>query len=169
MPIRSPRRIYQIQDITKNVNDDPNAIDAPLDEDPNGSEVFIFAKIKQGIGDFLGLTPLQWDDAIFRGNFKEEGDALNRGASYHRNIGGFRVGSYKLIAETKFRIKEQYYSPVDNVFTETIGEFKTMSIGLPKGHKVWQVKRWLGGLENFDQIRAMVTPKGHLIDLYSGN
>lgn len=170
MPIRSPRRLYQIQAITRNVDDDPAAFDPPIDEDPNGTEVFVYAKIKESIGDYLGLTPVAWNDPVLEGTFGESqsGDNLNRGATYARNLGGFRVASYKLIAETTFSITEKFVLPGDTTITEVESQFRTMSIGLPKGHKVWQVRRWLGGLQNFDNIRAMVTPSGRQVDLYSG-
>lgn len=166
MPIRSPRKIYEILTVTANVDDDPLKIDSPIDEGAN-TDTPILVKMKKGIGDFLGLEPISWNDSRFYGQFTLDGQegATNKGATFHRKIGGFKVASYKLLPVTTFAIQEDYYDRASDQRIQAIKKFQSMSIGFPRGHKVWQIKFWLAAQKNFDQIRAFVTPNGHKIDL----
>lgn len=168
MPIRSPRRFYKVDLIKRDNDDDPDVIDKlPGDTLPQ-TTTSIVVKMKEGIGDYFGLTPAAWNDPIFSGIFG--GNGLNTGAKYRRNVGGFRDASYTLIADGLFSIEEKYYE--DNLLgkptliTET-KDFKTMSIGFPIGHSVNEVIAWLATLDNFDTILALRTPAGKRHDLYS--
>ncbi len=167
MPIRSPRRIYKIEQIRRNLDDNPDGIDSAPDQTIQGQSVFIYAKIKEGIGEWLGLEPLPYDADEFRGVF--EGEGLNKGAIYRRRIGGFRVASYTLIANGLFNIKEKYYSKSTGLPVEETGQFKTMSIGFPVGHSVWEVIYFLGTTGKIPDIQAIRTPSGVKHDLFQGN
>ncbi len=167
MPIRSPRRIYKIEQIRRNLDDNPDGIDSAPDQTIQGQSTFIYAKIKEGIGKFLGLTPLPSDAEEFRGVFQGEG--LNKGSIYRRRIGGFRVASYTLIAETVFNIEEKFYLEGSKQLVTQVNPFKTMSIGFPKGHSVWEVIYFLRTTGKISQIAALRTPTGVKHDLYEGN
>lgn len=159
MPVRSPRRLYLLDEITVNLDDDPNAVDSP-----GGTTRPIIAKIKEGIGDYLGLTALEYNDPIFTGVFG--GNGSNAGSSFRRNLGGFKVASYKLIAESFFTINEEYYND-DNEFIATTSNFKSISIGMPKGHSVTEVIAWLQTTTRMSEIQSLVTPAGHKVDLFT--
>jgi|GEM_PF-5749031 len=135
MPIRSPRRLYEIETITENLDDNPDAIDTAPGQNPRMVGVF-------------------------------KGNGLNTGSQYRRNLGGFKVASYTLIAKTFFVINEQYYDNVNGILVEATKKFRTMSIGLPKGHSVHEFITFLGGADNFENILALRTPAGRRIDLY---
>lgn len=165
MPVRGKRRLYLIGDIEVNLDDNPDAIDTAPDQTVNGTTRPIIAKIKEPIGDYFGLTPLDYDNPIFTGIF--EGEGLNRGSSFRRRLGGFRDASYTLIAEDNFQISERV-DDGSGAITIVESLFKSVSIGLPKGHSVVEVLDWIGSFDNFDNIRALRTPKGHEIDLYKG-
>ncbi len=166
MPIRSPRRIYKIEQIRRNLDDNPDGIDSAPDETILGASEFIYAKIKEGIGKWLGLTPLPSDADEFRGVFQGEG--LNKGSIYRRRIGGFRVASYTLIANSAFNIEEKYYEDGSKTPTIAFKQFRTMSIGFPKGHSVWEVIYFLRTTGKISQIAALRTPSGVKHDLYEG-
>lgn len=161
MPVASPRKIYLIEGMTVNVDDDPGVID---NLPPGGSTVQttrpVFAKIKKGIGDFLGLTPLDFDNPIFTGVFG--GHGLNNGYTYRKTVGGFKVASYTLIAQDEFQIEELRPNLLGKLTPETNG-FKTVSIGFPRGHTVSSFLTWLSARENFGQIEFIRTPAGHKI------
>ncbi len=167
MPIRSPRRVYKIEQIRFNLDDNPEAIDQAPDETILGQSRFIYAKIKEGIGKWLGLTPLDYDDEAYRGVF--QGHGLNAGSLYRRRIGGFRVASYKLIANSAFNIEEKYYKDGEKTPTIAFKQFRTMSIGFPKGHSVWEVVNFLGSTGKIGDIRAIVPPAGHAVDLHKSS
>lgn len=158
MPIRSPRRLYQIPSITVNLDDDPNATDTP-----GGTVRPIVVKMKESVGDYFGLTPLNWDDVILSGVFG--GSGLNQGANYRKTLGGFKDASYTLISETFFSITEKYYE--GTVIQTPTTLFKTITIGFPKGHSVYEVINWLGGLQNFSNVMAIRTPNGQRHDLFN--
>ena len=164
-PIRSPRRIYKIEQIKVNKDDNPDGVDQAPGETVNGTSVFIYAKIKEGVGKFLGLEPLPYDAPEFRGVFK--GDGLNKGSIYRRRIGGFKVASYKLLPYGLFNIEESFYGKSDGLPKTETNQFKSISIGLPTGHSVWEVIYWLGQIGKIPEIRAVVTPSGVKHDLYT--
>jgi hypothetical protein len=161
MPVRGRRRLYLINTITVNVDDNPNATDGP-----GGTIRPIVVKMKKAVGDYFGLEPLLFNDPIFSGTFGGEG--LNQGAEYRRRLGGFKDAAYKLIAETSFDLTEQIFAP-DGSSTNENRSYRTLSIGFPKGHSVTEVIDWLASLTNFDQINSVVSPAGYKTDLYSGD
>lgn len=163
MPIRSPRRLYLINEITVDVDDDPNVIDKSPGDTTTQTTKPIIAKIKESIGNYLGIEPLAYNDPIFTGVFGGEG--LNKNATYRRVLGGFRDASYTLVAETNFEIVEQFYNNQGEYTTET-NNFKTMSIGFPKGHSVTEVIAWLETTDRLSDIRSIITPAGHKVDLF---
>lgn len=168
MPVRSPRRFYKVDLIKADQDDDPDVIDKlPGDTLPQTTRSII-VKMKEGIGKYLGLIPAAYNDPIFDGIFA--GDGLNQGAKYRKNIGGYRDASYTLISETLFSIEEKFYDKAlltgDTVLETRTTNFKTVSIGFPKGHSVNEVITWLATLENFDNILAVRTPSGKRHDLF---
>ncbi len=163
-PIRSPRRVYKIEQIRRNLDDDPDNIDSAPDQTILGQSVFIYCKMKEGIGEYLGLTPLDYDAEEYRGVFG--GNGLNAGSLYRRRIGGFRVASYKLVANSVFNITEKYYPEGSKQLTTQVNQFKTMSIGFPKGHSVWEVVNFLGTTGRIKDILRVIPPAGHAVDLY---
>ena len=164
MPIRSPRVLVEIETITTNLDDNPDAIDTAPDQTVDGTVRNIFVKMKKGIAEYLGFEPVPWNDPRLTGVFG--GHGLNQGAEYRRNLGGFRVASYKLISKTVFQIEEEYYDRDTEVYTTTTNPFRTMSIGLPTGHSVHEFITTIAGSNNFDEIAAIVTPAGRKIDIY---
>ena len=167
MPIRSPRRVYKIEQIRRNLDDNPDGIDTAPDQTILGQSVFIYAKIKEGIGKYLGLTPLDYDAEDYRGVF--EGNGTNAGSLFRRRLGGFKVASYKLVANTSFNIEEKYYAPGATSPTVAFKQFRTMSIGFPKGHSVWEVVNFLGTTGRIGDIRAVVPPAGAAVDLHKSS
>lgn len=174
MPIRSPRKTYEIKTITRNLDDHPDRIDSPTDELPGNTDESIFVKIKLGIGDYLGLDPIAWNDPRLLGTFKtDDVDAINpaqkgatnAGVTYHRNIGGFKQAAYTLIPVETFEIEEDFYDRASDKRVTAKKKFQSMTLGFPKGHKVWAFKYWLAAQENFETIRAFVTPAGKRINL----
>jgi len=163
MPIRSPRRLYLINLIQVNNDDDPEVIDRLPDQLIPQTKRPIIVKMKEGIGQYLGLTPLSWNDPQLSGIFK--GIGLNKGQAYSRRVGGFKTVSFTLYPESLFQIKEKYYDANGVQRTPTTA-FKSMTIGFPKGPTVDSVKKWLATCENFDQIRAFKMDGRSLVDLY---
>ena len=164
MPIRSPRVLVEIETITRNLDDNPDAIDTAPDQTVNGLKSNLFVKMKKGIATYLGFEPVAWNDPRMLGVFG--GNGLNKGAEYRRNLGGFRVASYKLIAKAVFQIEEEYFDENTQVYTVATNPFRTMNIGLPTGHSVHEFITTLAGANNFDEIAAIVTPAGRKIDIY---
>ena len=169
MPIRSPRAVYAIAAIGQNLDDDPNQVDDDITLREGGTVIEVYAKIKLGIGKYFGLTPLAFNDPIFTGTFKSrmEGGAqkaLNDGSEYRRQIGGFRVASYTLIAKSLFEIEEEYFDRETKEYVTKQSEFRSMSIGLPKGHSVHEFITWMKQWQNSTNIASIVTPKGRRID-----
>lgn len=163
MPIRSPRALYEIAAIGQNLDDNPDAIDEAPIETEGGTVIEIYALIKKAIGDYFGLVPLPWNDPRLTGIFNEGG--TNAGARYRRRIGGYRVASYTFVAKSQFLISEEYYSKDTGEYILETNPFKSMSIGLPKGHSVNEVLTWVLQWENIDNIAGMITPAGRRIDM----
>lgn len=161
MPVRGKRRLYLINAITVNVDDDPDAIDPP-----GGTTRPIVIKMKKAIGDYFGLTPVLFNDPIFTGIFG--GSGLNQGAEFRKRLGGFKDAAYKLIAETTFDLTEEITNP-DGTTSTVNRSYRSLTIGFPKGHSVTEVIDWLASLTNFDQINSIVSPHGYRTDLYSGD
>jgi hypothetical protein len=164
MPIKSPRRIYKITQITRNIDDDPDNVDTAPTQTVQGAKQQIFVKMKEGIGAYLGLVPIAYNDPIFTGVFV--GNGLNKGATFRRNIGGFRSGSYTLIAKNTFRIGESIPNNTGGI-TIVNKNFRTITIGFPKGHSVNEVIAWLASTGKLDEIRAVRSPSGRQTDLFT--
>jgi hypothetical protein len=103
MPIRSPRRLYLINsievNIEVNIDDIPDVIDRlPGDQTPQTKRPIV-VKMKQGIGEYLGLVPLAYDNPLLSGVF--EGSGLNQGQNFRKKLGGFKHGSYMLLPEVE--------------------------------------------------------------------
>lgn len=162
MPIKSPRRIYRITQIKTNL-DDVVGIDPAPSKTVDGTTRDIYVKMKEGIGNYLGLTPLAYTDPIFTGVF--QGDGLNKGATFRRNIGGFRQGSYTLIAKNTFTIGETIPNNAGGVSIVS-KNFRTITIGFPKGHSVNEIIKWLATTTKLPEIRAIRSPSGHQTDIF---
>lgn len=163
MPIRSPRAVYAITGMTSNVNDSTTVIDnLPGGTEPKTTKP-VYCKMKISIGDFLGFTPLLSSDPIFIGTFKAGG--LNAGAKYFKNIGGFREASYKVVSKGTFTINERVYDKTTKTTSTIAKNFKSFSIGFPKGHSVVEFITWLKTSSKIGLIQAVITPKGRRIDV----
>lgn len=165
MPIRSPRNVYKIAEITVNLDDALGSVDTAPGQTVGGTKRTIYVKMKESIGDYFGLTPLPWNSADYIGVFKAGGS--NQGATFRRNIGGYKDASYKLIAVNTFSIGELRRNNNTSPYIRVNKLFKTMSIGLPKGHSVTEVINWLSKMNNFNQIGAIVTPQGRRVAIHA--
>ncbi len=164
MPVRGPRALYRILSIQENLDDDPAAVDDAPDETEDGTRRPIFALIKRPIGDFLGLVPIAWNDPIFTGTFQTTQGSLNEGSLFRRRIGGFRVASYTLIAVSTFEITELVKQD-NGEYEEVLTPFKSISIGLPKGHSVTEFINFMGTTGVLSQVATIKTPAGHGIPI----
>ena len=162
-PIRGSRKVYKIDLIKTNVDDDP----AIIDNLPAGTEVSttrsIFVKIKLPIAEWLGLTPLAYDDPLFTGTFV--GNGLNNGAKFRKRIGGFREASYTLIADTFFQVNEQVVDLETGTVTRPLKNLKTMTIGFPRGHSVTEVIAFIASTGKLGEVRAIRSPSGIATDV----
>ena len=168
-PIRSPRYVYLLTTITQNVDTYKEALDSPPGSGGAGGTRPLYVKMKKSIGDWLGLTPLAYNDPAWTGTFvADQTGALNTGSNFRRRLGGFRVASYTLIAEENFAITELIRQP-NGSYTSNSRNFKTISIGFPKGHTVTEFIAWLATTSNFSQVIAVRTPAGttHAISIPS--
>ena len=125
MPIRSPRVLVELETITANLDDDPNAIDEAPGQTVDGLKTNLFVKMKKGIATYLGFEPVSWNDPRMLGVFG--GNGLNKGAEFRRRLGGFKVASYKLISKSVFQIEEEYYDEDTKVYTVATNPFRTMN------------------------------------------
>lgn len=163
MPIRSPRGVYLIKGMNVNKDDDPDVIDNL----PGGAEPKtvrpVYCKMKLAIGNYFGLTPLASDDIAFQGTFGGKG--LNTGSKFYKNIGGYREAAYMLIPTKTFAITQIVLNKATGEYVNVIKNFRSMSIGFPKGHSVTEFIAWLTPLTGSANVRAIVTPKGRKIEL----
>jgi len=144
---RSNRQVYKIEEITVN---------------RGGTEEPIVAKIKKSHADLFGLTPIAADDAIWTGTFG--GSGSNAGKTYLRKLGGFRERPFTFVAKDKFSLTVNAASG-EGTTTE---EFKSITIGLPKGATALEVKNWLDTLAVRTQVAAIITPNGYRFAYVSG-
>ena len=162
-PIRSPRKIYKIELITKNIDDAQNLIDNL----PAGTETStvtpIYVKMKVAIAEWLGLTPLAYNDPALTGIFA--GNGLNNGASFRKRLGGFKTGSYTLIADTFFTVNELLVDVEAGTVTRPLKRVKTMTIGFPVGHSVNEVITFIASTGKLSEIRAIRSPSGAETDV----
>lgn len=160
-PIRSPRAKYKIELIKVHLDDDSDAIDLAPTDTVNGTKRDIVVLMKEAIGDFLGLTAMAWNDplnfGIFRTNPNQAG-ATNAGAAFTRRVGGFKQGSYTFEAKERYTISEIVKN--DNGFTRSNANFRTFTIGFPRGHSLNEIARWFATTQGFNQTRAIITPNG---------
>lgn len=164
MPIRSPRVLVEIETITRNLDDNPDAIDTAPNFTVDGTVASIFVKMKKAVANYLGLEPVAWNDSRLLGVFG--GNGLNKGSYYERRLGGYKVESYTLISKSRFILQEEFYDRTNDTYVERQGRFRTMTIGLPKGASVHEFKTFLSGTNNWENIAAFVTPNGRKIDIY---
>lgn len=166
MPIRSYRLLYKVEGMTSN---NPN----PGDAIPNLPGVVdppilkpIYCLMKRSIGEWLGLVPLPWDAEELTGTFG--GNGGNKGSKYRKRLGGFRVASYSLIAVDRFTINE--YVPVkdSNEIQVIPGQFRSLSIGFPKGHSVTEFVTFLKTTSRIAEIALVRTPSGRSFGISTG-
>lgn len=167
MPVRSPRYVYELNiTITENVDDDKAAIDAAPTQTVSGTQKQIYVKMKRSIGDWLGLTPLAYNNSIWTGTFKAgQTGATNTGSKFRRRVGGFRVASYTLIARGTFTIPE-LVRQADGSYLTVNTKFKSVSIGFPRGHSVTEFIDWLGTTTKMGEVEAIRTPAGNTVPIY---
>ncbi len=147
-PIRGRRILVEIPEILDNQTPTPQPI---------------IVKMKRGIAEYFALQQIPSDDARLRGVFA--GTGSNAGATYQSRKGGFRYRSFKFLAKTQYAITEYYYDAQNNP-VNTISNFKTMSIGFPKGVTVNEVLDWLLTKTNVDETEFIVSPAGVQTTVY---
>lgn len=141
-PIRSPRGLYKIAQITR----------------PQGAlRVPVLAKFKRTVGDWLNLDEVEYNDPIFSGVFS--GSGLNQGAKYRKRLGGYRSASYILVAKTQFVVQE-YVRNAQGDYVKQDKKVKTISLGFPRGHSVNEVVAFVGSTNRLNEIDAVITPSG---------
>ncbi len=145
MPVRGPRKLYKIDLIQ-------------VGESPTGTGGRpIVVKMKEAIGDWLGIRPLAWNDPILVGTFSGAGP--NAGYKFIRRLGGFRQTSFTLVSKTDFQIPE-LIKGADGIYSLATRPFKSISIGFPKGVSVHEFVYWIGSTNKAEQISHIVTPSG---------
>jgi hypothetical protein len=148
MPVRSSRKLYKIDEITvKRTNVTPAIEEA------------IVVKMKASHAGLLGLTPLESDDPIFVGSVAASGD--RPAYTYLRNLGGFRERAYTLEAIDTFEVTERDATGE----ADTVSEYKTLTIGFPRGASVLEVYNWIRGLPIAGQVAALVSSNGRRIPI----
>lgn len=140
---RSNRKLYKIDEITVTRNSGGTPTEEP-----------IVVKMKKSHADFLGLEPLSPDDDLLRGTFGGSGG--NAGKEYVRRIGGFRELPFTLVSKTQFTLTTN----TDDPETTEETEWKSITIGFPKGAAVHEVIDWLLTLPVKNEIDALISPKG---------
>lgn len=145
MPIKGPRKLYKIDEITIGGNKAGTTGRA------------IVVKMKEPIGNLLGLTAMANDDADLVGTFG--GTGPNAGYKYIKRIGGYRHQSFILVASKEFKVTEQIRS-LAGITGPVKKKFKSISIGFPKGVTVYQLVRWLADTDIGDDISHIITPRG---------
>lgn len=155
VPIRGDRILVKIEEITRTI---PG-------EGETTTEVPIIVKMKRGIATYLNLEEIPLDDPLFLGTFAS---GVNEGKKFIKRIGGFRFASYTFIAKSKFSITEQYFDD-SNEFVEENNDFKSFSIGFPKGHTVNEMFDWIKTWSNINQVRRIRTPSGISYPVNFGN
>lgn len=164
MPVASYRMLYKLTGITANVDDNPTATDPSPGNGAGQTTKQLYVLMKKSHGDYLGLTALDWNAPELTGTFG--GTAGNQGTKYRKRVGGFRVGSYTLIATTQFSLNESI-KQADGTYTTKAKNFKTMTIGLPRGHSVNEFISFLVASGKATGIRGIRTPSGRTIPVYS--
>lgn len=145
MPIRGPRKLYKIEAIQ--VDDLPDGT--------GGRPAYV--KMKEPIGDWLGLQPLPWNSPDLIGTFAIGGN--NAGYKFIRRRGGFRHKSYTIVAKTEFQIEELIKTD-DGPYNIVTRPFKSMSIGFPVGTSVRKFAYWIGSTNRANEISHIITPSG---------
>lgn len=165
MPVRSHRVLYKIEQITDLQPAPPDNIPDLPGTTPQKITRPIYCLMKKSIGDFLGITPLDWDAQELTGTY--EGNGLNKGSKYRKRVGGFRVASYTLIALDQFTLN-QYVPQEDGSIKVVPGKFRSISIGFPVGHSVTEFVTFIKATGIVNQVRAIRTPNGRLIGISLG-
>lgn len=145
MPIRGSRKLYKIP-----------AIQVGESAAGTGGRPIV-VKIKEPIADFLGLTPMAWNDPELVGTFG--GSGSNVGYKYIKRVGGFRYNSFTVVANTQFQIAELVRG-TNGTYTAVNKNFKSFSIGFPKGVSVHEFVAWLGGNSILNEVSHIITPSG---------
>ena len=154
MPIRGPRQLYKIADLQ-------------VGESSTGTGGRpVVAKIKEPIGHFIFILTrklcMAWNDPDMTATFG--GSGANAGFTYVRRLGGFRHASYKLVAKTQFAITE-IVRQGDGTYSTASKNYRSISIGFPKGVSVHEFLSWIGGNAKASEIARIVTPSGKSIPL----
>lgn len=158
MPISGSRKQYKI-----------DLIKVGEDKDEAGGRPIV-VKMKEPIANYFGLDILAFDDPLLTGTF--QGTGLNSGFKYRKRLGGYRYESFTLVAITKFNITERVQLPL-GFGAPIIRQYKSISIGFPKGVSVREFINWVASTNRNDKISYIVTPRGarHPItqDNFEGN
>ncbi len=145
MPIRGSRKLYKITQIQVGGTSSGSGGRA------------IVVKMKEPIADFLSLSPLPYNDPSLIGTFGGTGG--NAGFKYIKRLGGYRFVSYKVVAKTTFTISE-IVKGADGTYAPETNQFKSFSIGFPKGVTVREFVAWIAQTGVVGEISYIVTPSG---------
>lgn len=150
MPVRGSRQLYKIPTIK--VGEEANGT--------GGREIVV--KMKEPIAKYLGLTPMRWDDEALTGTFG--GTGLNQNYKYVKRVGGYRAASFTIVAKRQFQITEIIRDNSGN-YTNRNKNFRSLSIGFPRGVSVHEFLKWIGANAKANEIDHIVTPSGKSIPL----
>lgn len=169
MPVRGPRFVYRITLIRVANDDQAAAIDPAI---TTGADVQTtreaFVKMKRSIGDWLSLSPIAYNDAVWTGTFAAgQTGATNTGTTFRRRVGGFKEASYKLTARTRFIIPELVQQE-NGDYIQVNSPFRSISIGFPKGHSVTEIINWLATTPRISEISSVTSPSGASTPVYVG-
>ncbi len=145
MPVRGSRKLYKIPEIQ-------------VGETAGGTGGRpVVVKMKEPIADFLNLTPMAYNDPELIGTFG--GSGSNAGYKYIKRVGGFRYNSFKIVANTQFLISE-IVKRADGTYGVESNNFRSISIGFPRGVSVREFVYWLGSTGIAGEVSHVVTPSG---------
>jgi hypothetical protein len=150
--------LYLINQILVNNNDDPDDIDTQAGNTTRP----IIVKMKRAIGDYFGLTPLAFNDPIWTGTFG--GNGLNTGSEYRRRLGGFKDAAYTIVAKNVFTLTERIVQ-ADGTTADQTRDYKSVTIGFPKGHSVTEFVDWLVSTTRLEEIAYIRSPRGYRTDI----
>lgn len=145
MPVKGSRKLYKIPQIQVGAA-----------ADGTGGRPII-ARIKEPIGNFLGLTAMPYNDPEFIGTFA--GTGPNSGYKYIKRLGGFRYKSFTIVSKRRFIINEVRFDPL-GVAIILPKLYASLSIGFPAGVTVRQFLNFLASTSILGQVDYVVTPSG---------
>lgn len=133
-------------------------------------------RIKQPIGNWLGLTPTgpsigqfgNPDGSTVGSVLAQAGGAIpggypHQGLNFLRQPAGYKFQSYTFLVQPGTKLTEAIPGDCEGGTRERL--ICTFSIGFPRGRKNnrvtrWRVQKWIRGTKRKDDIYGMITPSG---------